>query len=130
MSTQEQKALIAGTEYTWILRAIPRNISLLWQTNYDADSAGGFSGSVLCLGQKTNSTAKAVVFQNYESPLKLKGISLPKHAVVKGGFLLPAEIRRASIDMALGPQSQNFLSAQGRNKVSAGGKRNISAPIQ
>lgn len=132
MSTQEQQAVIAGTEYKWTRRAISRNISLIWRTStYDADSAQGFSGSVLCLGHKTKSTAaKAVVFQNYQSPLKLKGVKLPKHAVFRGGFLLPTEIRRASIDKALGPQRQNFLSAQGRHKGAAEGKRTVSSPIQ
>lgn len=62
---------------------------------------------MLCLGKPTDPTALAVVFQNLESALKPQhGLSNRKKAVngeklmwFKAGFLLPAEIREAAIQM-------------------------------
>ena len=67
----------------------------------------GFSGSVLCLGKVTDKTAYAVLFQNFRSPIKPqeaihdhKAVTTLGHfATFKAGFLLPADIRAATIQM-------------------------------
>lgn len=68
-------------------------------------SSGGWSGSALCLGKPTDLTAKALVFQNYERPIRHGEIAAnDRHLVgdnrgrvIKGGFLLPQEITEAEI---------------------------------
>ena len=100
-------ALAAGSEYFWERRLLSRSVSLLWRTVDDADTMEGFSGSVLCLGQLHAETCRAVCFQNFQTPLyskellrhdyrgpSLETISSP---TVKGGFLLPNEVREAEI---------------------------------
>lgn len=64
----------------------------------------GFSGSVLCLGKITDETAEAIVFQNFQTPLMSKNVAQDHRgqlngehrATVKGGFLLPEEIRHST----------------------------------
>ncbi|KAK2810197.1 hypothetical protein FQN50_003167 [Emmonsiellopsis sp. PD_5] len=92
-----------GAEYFWDREA--RTASLLWRTACEMDTAEGFSGSVLCLGKLTDSTAHAVVFQNYQAALKPKQIDnddeprlrFAHRATFKAGFLLPEEIRASQI---------------------------------
>jgi hypothetical protein len=107
MSAAAQAAIAAGAEYSWSRRAVSPSIALLWRTAYDPDTASGFSGSVLCLGRKTDSEARAIVFQNFQVPVRQddvihdhrKLLGWDHHAVLKAGFLLPEEIRQSVIQM-------------------------------
>lgn len=99
-SSAAQAAVVAGTEYSWDRAAFTQNASILWRTNHDRDSAQGFSGSVLCVGKTTDPTAKAAVFQNFESPIKQWQVTEDFDAwssTFKGGFLLPEEIRQSIV---------------------------------
>jgi hypothetical protein len=82
----------------------------------------GFPGSVLCLGKITDETAEAIVFQNFQTPLMFKNVAEDHRdqlngehrATVKGGFLLPEEIRHSTIEMessttSRDPQSLNAV---------------------
>lgn len=107
VSRATQIAIAAGAEHSWESAAVAPGTSLLWRTSFYADTAQGYSGSVLCLGKPTDPTALAVVFQNFETALKPQhGLSNREEAVngekvlrFKAGFLLPAEIREAAIQM-------------------------------
>lgn len=106
ISSQVQAAIAAGSDYSWTRQAVAQNTALLWRTSYDGDSLQGFSGNVLCLGKPTDPTVQAVVFQNFEIPLKSQDIIKDHQPTVKGecavwkaGFLLPAEIRQSEIEM-------------------------------
>ncbi len=99
VSRPTQVAIAAGAQHSWESAAVAPGTSLLWRTAYNADTAQGYSGSVLCLGKPTDPTALAVVFQNFESALKQEGEKDEKVMWFKAGFLLPAEIREAAIQM-------------------------------
>ena len=113
MSPAAQDALAVGCDYFWEHRSRSKSTALLWRTNEDLDTAAYFSGSVLCLGQIAHNTARAVVFQNYEAPLRPEHVrsdhrhllststarSPNSRAWFKGGFLLPDEVRQADIQM-------------------------------
>lgn len=106
VSRPTQVAIAAGAEHSWESAAVAPTTSLLWMTPSNADTAQGYSGSVLCLGKPTDPTAFAVVFQNFESALKSrhglsnqKGVKDEEVMWFKAGFLLPAEIREATIQM-------------------------------
>lgn len=101
---------------TW--RSFSQNASLLWRTNYDHDRADGFSGSVLCLGRPTDKNVTAVLFQNFESPIR-PWQDLTDHTTTvtdkwnptfKGDFLLPEKIRNATIKTVPGHASKAFNS--------------------
>ncbi|KAK2745051.1 hypothetical protein FQN55_006408 [Onygenales sp. PD_40] len=102
-ATSTYPAVIQGAEYFWDRGA--RTASLLWRTAHEMDTAEGFTGSVLCLGNLTDSTARAVVFQNYQAALRPKLIDsddeprlrFVHRATFKAGFLLPEEIRASQI---------------------------------
>jgi hypothetical protein len=51
----------------------------------------GFSGSVMCLGRSIDPTARALLFQNYDTPIKpehVKGkVTDEWNPIVKAGFL-------------------------------------------
>ncbi|KAI9807753.1 MAG: hypothetical protein M1826_004454 [Phylliscum demangeonii] len=122
MSREAQEAVALGCDYTWNRRALSQNASILWRTNSDSDSALGFSGSVLCLGRITDATARAIVFQNYESPListqvarDVKG-ALELGATFKGGFLLPPEVRFATIEVATDLENRALPHSQPATK--------------
>lgn len=97
-----KQAMIEGAEYTWESSAI--TASLLWRTiGKDNQPVDKFSGSVLCLGRPTDENVKAVVFQNYVTPVKewqIRGevpLSSTFNPTMKAGFLLPSEIRESEI---------------------------------
>lgn len=113
-------AIAAGSEYPWTRRAVSQNTALLWRTEYDPECLRGYSGSVLCLGRLTDPTAQAVIFQNFQAPIKPQHVINDhrdtlygdRREVFKAGFLLPEEIRQSKIQMAdppkvLEPQSLN-----------------------
>lgn len=93
-SDTTKNALVLGTEYLWTGQAVTS--SLLWRTDDDWRNASGLSGSVLCLGRSSDTTIQAVVFQNYQTSMKRRQLSGMK---VKGGFLLPQEIRECEIQV-------------------------------
>ncbi|GBF66033.1 hypothetical protein TMEN_8751 [Trichophyton mentagrophytes] len=118
-----KQAMIEGAEYMWESSAI--TASLLWRTvGKDNQSVGKFSGSVLCLGRPTDENVKAVVFQNYVTPVKegqIRGevpLSSTFNPTMKAGFLLPSEIRESEI-ICEPKQSQerglNSLPTRGEN---------------
>ncbi len=122
ISTAAQQAIAAGCEYSWTRKAVSQNTALLWRTAYDPDCVMGFPGSVLCLGKITDETAEAIVFQNFQTPLMFKNVAEDHRdqlngehrATVKGGFLLPEEIRHSTIEMessttSRDPQSLNAV---------------------
>ncbi|KAK2812920.1 hypothetical protein FQN50_000941 [Emmonsiellopsis sp. PD_5] len=97
LSTQAQAAVAVGSEYFWEKESCSQTVSILWRTRYDGDRAvGDFSGSVLCEGRPTDRVCRAVVFQNYEVPLRDKehSVSVP---TMKGGFVLPSVVRESEI---------------------------------
>ncbi|KAL4937591.1 hypothetical protein BDV06DRAFT_232470 [Aspergillus oleicola] len=91
-------SVLLGSEYIWDREASDQAVAMLWRSKDDVDSAGGYSGSVLCTGTSTDQNGEAVVFQNYETGLRIwesEGSLLL--ANIKAGFLLPGEIRESTI---------------------------------
>ncbi|KAJ7705384.1 hypothetical protein B0H17DRAFT_1037822 [Mycena rosella] len=93
-----KQALISGADYFFEGEHLAR--SLIWRTDMDDM---GMSGSVLCLGNPTDSQAQALVFQNFQTPVsniiyaaraegteRYKGYS--QLVTFKGGFFLPEEM--------------------------------------
>lgn len=128
VSRSTQVAIAAGAEYSWDRAAVTPGISLMWRSLANADTAQGYSGSVLCLGKPTDATALAVVFQNFETPLKPQHDSRNRKDELKGqrflwfkaGFLLSAEIREAEIQMRyesaiIEPKSLNAATRSSTN---------------
>lgn len=107
VSRAARRALVAGSEYSWERNPLSRSVSILWRTEYDGDRMEDFSGSVLCLGQVHAETCRAVCFQNFQTPLYSNQLLKYDHQrappdttsypTVKGGFLLPQEIRESEI---------------------------------
>jgi hypothetical protein len=101
-----QKVIVEGTEYLWDPKARTQSIALLWRVMHDGTDMEGLSASVLCLGQPTDSTCRAVVFKHFETPICPQHFEVTDLASargniswssIKGGFLLPADIRNAEI---------------------------------
>lgn len=101
-----QRAVVEGTEYLWDKKARTQSVALLWRAMHDGTDMEGLSGSVLCLGRPTDPQCRAVVFKHFEMPI------CPQHfdssdptsahgdiswSSIKGGFLLPPEVRNAEI---------------------------------
>lgn len=144
VSRAAHAAIAAGAEYTWLQKSVKPTSALLWMTTYDDESMAGFSGSVLCLGKVTDNKAYAVLFQNFQSPIKPqevvqdhKAVSKFGHfATFKAGFLLTAEIRAATIQMEeesvmAVPASLDALNAMTRNSSEQGpsSQRNFTGPV-
>jgi hypothetical protein len=138
VSPEAQDAIALGSEYTWQKTCTARNVALLWRTNYDHDRGQGFSGIVMCLGRSTDPTARALLFQNYDTPIKPEHVSLDYEGkvtdewnpTVKAGFLLPREIRESTINHTYEPHSQPYHSVpQGRHS-GPDPRRNFSGPAQ
>ncbi|MCJ1350119.1 MAG: hypothetical protein MMC33_000100 [Icmadophila ericetorum] len=109
----------------------------LWRNNFDPDMAGGFSGSVLCLGKVTDQTAEAICFQNFEGPLSEsqcesdhdKQCDRSSWSTFKAGFILPEEIKTSKIITVIPSSNLNFQSVghqQGRR--TSIGKRIVTGP--
>ncbi|KAI2785663.1 hypothetical protein POX_h09421 [Penicillium oxalicum] len=106
ISEQSQFAISEGSQYLWDRAVTSHNVSLLWRTTNDCDSLKGLSGSAVCLGKITDKTCLAVCFQNFESPVCSSELLKDDHRPLppedhrlslKGGFLLPPEVRKAEI---------------------------------
>jgi hypothetical protein len=102
ISTMETKqAIIEGAEYFWWSSAV--SASLIWRTREDYRDVREFSGCVLCLGRPADKSVKAVVFQNYEFPIKRSQIHGERKLtgaygwLMKAGFLLPQVVRDSII---------------------------------
>lgn len=56
---------------------------------------------MLCLGKPEDKEVKAVVFQNYEAPMREWADECKKlvnrHECMKGGFILPQEVQKSEI---------------------------------
>ena len=113
-----EKATIIGTEYTWDKIEKSQNAYLLWRTDPLVSPADGWSGSVLCLGKPTNTSSKAVVFQNFKRHCLLEDrdarTGKRKDALIKAGFVL-RQIRDSRI---LGKESN---TARRKANTSPGG---------
>jgi hypothetical protein len=109
-------SIIHGTHYTWEERARGKSTALLWRTIRDTDRVDMASGSILCLGETHHETASALLFQNFEGPLReSEGIQIGSNENMpsfKGGFLLPTEIRMATIISVENLFSQSFRTPQ------------------
>lgn len=96
-----QEVVVVGSEYLWLKKSHSQSASILWRTDIDWMSSRGWSGSALCLGKPTDLTAKALVFQNYERPVRHGEVSAnDRHLVgdnggwvIKGGFCCPRDKR-------------------------------------
>ena len=99
-----KKAVIEGAQYSWISDVY--TASLLWRTiPRDSQGLKGYSGTALCLGNRTDTEVNAVVFQNYQAALKITVMPAKERPItgygpeqlLKGGILLPKEIRNCAI---------------------------------
>ena len=91
-------SVLLGSEYVWDHEASNQAVTMLWRSKDNVDSAEGYSGLVLCTGTPTDQHGEAVVFQDYETGLRMwesEGSSLP--ANIKAGFLLPGGNREPMI---------------------------------
>lgn len=100
-----QKAIVEGSEYLWDRKFHTQSAALLWRAMHDGSEMEGLSGSVLCLGQPNDPHCRAVLFKHFETPIcpqrfEASGPSARGDIAwssLKGGFLLPPEIRDARI---------------------------------
>lgn len=77
-------------------------------------SSKGWSGSALFVGKPTDLIAKALVFQNFERPMKRVGTEKPlvgdNGSWVIRGILLPQEIRRQAEIVQGEPSPKSWYS--------------------
>lgn len=101
-----QRAIVEGAEYLWDRKSRTQSVALLWRAMHDGTDMEGLSGSVLCLGQPTDRHCRAVVFKNFETPICPQHFEVAEQtsasgdiawSSIKGGFLLPPDIRNAEI---------------------------------
>ncbi|KAJ5594588.1 uncharacterized protein N7459_000796 [Penicillium hispanicum] len=100
-----QKAIVEGSEYLWDRKFHTQSVALLWRAMHDGTEMEGLSGSVLCLGQPTDPHCRAVLFKHFETPICAQHFDISDPSThgdlawssIKGGFLLPPEIRDAEI---------------------------------
>ena len=105
-----QRAHLEGLSSYWKREAFDVTRALLWRTEQPADTAKGYSGTALCLGRPTDPTATLLLFQNFEILNKIPTAPHPhfkqskSSGTMKGGFILPQEIRACEILMESGPE--------------------------
>jgi hypothetical protein len=136
VSPEAHDAIALGSEYTWQKTATARNVALLWRSDYDHERAQGFSGSVLCLGRRTDPTARALLFQNYETPIRPEQVALDYdgevtddwNPTIKAGFLLPKEIRESTIENTYESHPQPFHTVQHSRNSGPDHPRSVSGP--
>ena len=127
MSTKAQEAVVLGSEYVWHRETLSQSAAPLWRTTPDFDHARGWSGSVLCQGTPTDTEARAVLFQNFQTSLQPEAarvdgrhiVSAAAEPLPKGGFLLPCKIRKSTIRVMRGERSlePTFLNAAQRQSA-------------
>ena len=59
-----EKAIVEGMDYFWGRATMSSSAGIIWMTSDDSLCAGGWSGSVLCLG--TPAQDRLLVFQNHK----------------------------------------------------------------
>ncbi|KAJ5172069.1 hypothetical protein N7492_004662 [Penicillium capsulatum] len=94
-----KRASVLGSGWRWDRNKNSQCAFLLWHTAGQVAPADGWSGSPLCLGSVSDTTAQAVVFQNFQTLRSLQA-ELPgqeNNTLIKGGFLLPTGIRNSTI---------------------------------
>jgi hypothetical protein len=135
--SEAHSALVQGTQWVWDGEIMTQSAALIWRITPNRPNqytpVGGFSGSALCLGRVTNSTVKAVVFQNFEAPYPsgpALGDSRPADYPtfnIKGGFVLPRELLESEIQCLQELAPRNFDSAPTRARKSGDhGRRSFS----
>ncbi|EQB54487.1 hypothetical protein CGLO_05671 [Colletotrichum gloeosporioides Cg-14] len=121
----KMEALAEGVQYLWDNETLEQSVSLMWRTEPTVEkliqdgrsknsrgispaiieafrnmrpSVVGFSGSVLCLGRTTDTTVKAICFQNFELPWPVYTTQSqplgPRQPRIMAGFLLPKSITK------------------------------------
>ncbi|KAJ6119391.1 hypothetical protein N7523_003671 [Penicillium sp. IBT 18751x] len=123
-----ENAVLLGSQNFWDREAYRADVSLLWRTVDGVDSASGYSGSALCVGVPgDNGQGKAALFQNFETGLRVWN-DPPMFASIKGGFLLPTEIRN-SVIVAHFPQPQpQYNSMPQQSRVWTHERRILTSP--
>ena len=138
-SRATQKAVVMGSEYLWVKDAASQSASILWRTEFDYTTASGWSGSALCVGEPTDRYVKALVFQNFQKPFKSldvaandKELSGDYGCCIKGGFVLPQEIRDSEIrrgEPVERIRTRNWASNPFRSRYSGDNeRRDFSSP--
>lgn len=132
-------SVIQGAQYIWE----ERHVSLLWRTEYDNEHVSGWSGSILCLGKPGQKGCKPLLFQNFQTPIRLwpNGV-VQKHIrknkfdkpSIKGGFFLPETILQSEIllkDSGSGPRPiSDPMTLRGSRKTGEGGHRKeFTSPV-
>ena len=96
-----RRASVLGTGYSWDKIRKSCNAFLLWHTDGQLAPADGTSGAPLCLGRPSDTTALAVVFQNFQQSCLLADVigkrNTRRRTLVKAGFILPPDIRDSAI---------------------------------
>lgn len=105
-SEQTCAAAIEGAEYFWENKSSWPTSSLLWRTIKDTTSVRGYSGSVVFIsGSSQKDPCKPLLFQNFQHEVTKWPLDEPKQddaktiGTIKGGFLLPEEVKRSQILM-------------------------------
>ncbi|PWY90385.1 hypothetical protein BO94DRAFT_23768 [Aspergillus sclerotioniger CBS 115572] len=122
-----KRATVVGSGYTWDKEYRTQNAFLLWHTGKEISPADGWSGSPLCLGRPQDATAKALVFQNLQRACRLGHSG--QEVLIKGGFLLPAEIRKSEIESANVDGSRKFHTSPVRERSSVESYRRIVSGV-
>ncbi|KAJ5219749.1 hypothetical protein N7468_008953 [Penicillium chermesinum] len=112
-----QKVIVEGTEYLWSRKSRTQTAALIWRAMHEDTGMEGLSGSVLCLGERTDPQCRAVLFKNFETPICSQHFDCDRSArgdvswsTFKGGFVLPLEIRNTEI-LCDGEESEAIPSA-------------------
>lgn len=138
-SRETQEALVIGSEYIWEKNAVTQTASILWRTNQDHTTASGWSGSTLCVEKSSDKQVKALLFQNFQKYIRSsevagndRELSNEYGCLIKGGFVLPQEIRDSEIhrgESAERTQTRNWASNPMRSRQASDNKRrDFSSP--
>lgn len=135
-----RSALVHGSQTIWERDMI--KVSFLWRTTRDVDFAQGFSGGVICLGKPPEKNCKPLLFQNFAhtvrkwpkgEPRQIKTVKRFRKSVIetiKGGFLLPDEIRNSRIILTGLPISLRPFSEQPAcHNDTVGHRKDLTAPF-
>lgn len=103
-------------EYKWEGQHFSESAATLWRLQKDDWRHVGASSRELCVGKPADSSAKALVFQNVETPIKpwqIHGGDRELYGswpwTIKGGFVLPPEIRQSEIQYSE-PEATKYWS--------------------
>ncbi len=159
LQNQVEEVLAEGTQYSWDPTTRSQSVALLWRVvpdpktvsaattetrrddlHYFTRPAGGYSGSVVCLGKPTDKTAKAIVLQNFEVMLPTGKAIAPagghettRLVDIKGGFVLPTFIYDAcTLDHAVCglPDTDNkYATFPERRNPTASTRRSFSGMV-